>query len=56
MAGEVEQQARDCPRVDQRSAGVSGVREAREQQQDVRLRGPGLRVVWVVVGLGRSGY
>lgn len=49
VSAQVAQQARDDAGADQSGAGVRGVGEARQQQQDGRLGGPGLRVVGVTV-------
>lgn len=55
MLGEVVEQARHDARADQSSTWVGGVGEARQQQQDGRLRRPGFRVVGVVVS-HRAGH
>lgn len=55
VLGEVVQQAGHDARVNQSGTRVRGVGEARKQQQDGRLRRPGLRVVRVVVRHGAGG-
>lgn len=57
VLGEVVQQPRHDACADQRGAGVAGVGETGQQQQDGRLGCPGFGVVGVVVGcwLGHRG-